>query len=60
QPQAPAAILLNSRYLANMKSIRKAVHKNNSKTINCHYSRYSFSDFSVEMGHNNPSPPALL
>ncbi|MCD6831179.1 hypothetical protein LTT75_22865, partial [Escherichia coli] len=45
QPQAPAAILLNSRYLANMKSIRKVIHKSNSKTIDCHYSRYSQRTF---------------
>ncbi|ENW0589423.1 hypothetical protein ACFLHV_005109, partial [Escherichia coli] len=54
QPQAPAAILLNSRYLANMKSIRKVIHKSNSKTIDCHYSRYSFSDLFCGNGTQHP------
>ncbi|WP_213082223.1 hypothetical protein, partial [Escherichia coli] len=49
--QAPAAILLNYRYLANMKSIRKVIHKNNSKTINCHYSSNSQRTF--ENQHHN-------
>ena len=48
---APAAILLNSRHLANIKSIRKAIHKNNSKTINCHYSCNSQRTF--ENQHDN-------
>ncbi|EPT5182270.1 hypothetical protein ACVRCL_005360, partial [Escherichia coli] len=47
----PAAILLNSRYLANMKSVRKAIHKNNSKAINCHYSSNSQRTF--ENQHHN-------
>ncbi|WP_212530573.1 hypothetical protein, partial [Escherichia coli] len=50
-PQAPAAILLNYRYLANVKSVRKAIHKNNSKTINRHYSRNSQRTF--ENQHHN-------
>ncbi|MCV3256796.1 hypothetical protein, partial [Escherichia albertii] len=45
------AILLNYRYLANMKSVRKAIHKNNSKAINCHYSSNSQRTF--ENQHHN-------
>ncbi|MFK8382157.1 hypothetical protein ACI74I_23075, partial [Escherichia coli] len=38
-------------HLANMKSIRKAIHKNNSKAINCHYSSNSQRTF--ENQHHN-------
>ncbi|ENW9121025.1 hypothetical protein ACFMGO_004558, partial [Escherichia coli] len=48
---APAGILLNSRYLANMQSVRKAIHKNNGKKINRHYSRNSQRTF--ENQHHN-------
>ena len=47
----PPLLYLTSHYLANMKSVRKAIHKNNSKTINRHYSRNSQRTF--ENHHHN-------